>query len=299
MTHIKRGELKQNELLAPYTSWGVGGPAKQIFFPEDAKDLSLFLQSLPPNEPILWLGLGSNVLVRDEGFKGTVILTLGGLKHAEIIDEKESIIRVEAGMSCPTFARFCARESLTGVEFLAGVPGTIGGALRMNAGAFGGETWNYVVLVETIDRQGIIHTRKPEEFEVVYRAAKGRINEWFIAAHFKLIPGDKETSLEKIRTLLEKRAATQPTGQPSCGSVFRNPEGDYAARLIETAGLKGVRIGQALVSPKHANFIINEGNASARDIEALIHHVAEQVAACHGVYLHREVHIVGTNGIVE
>lgn len=299
MTQIKRGELKQNELLAPYTSWGVGGPAKQIFFPEDAEDLSYFLQNLPPNEPILWLGLGSNVLVRDEGFKGTVILTLGGLKNAEIIDQIQLIVRAEAGMPCPTFARFCARESLTGVEFLAGVPGTIGGALRMNAGAFGGETWEHVVLVETIDRQGTIHKRQPNEFEIAYRSVKGPANEWFIAGHFKLTPGDKDTSLEKIRALLDKRATTQPTGQPSCGSVFRNPEGDYAARLIETAGLKGARIGQALVSPKHANFIINEGNASARDIEALIHHVAEQVAACHGVYLHREVHIVGTNGIIE
>lgn len=299
MTHIQRGELKHNEPLAPYTSWCVGGPAKQIFFPENAQDLALFLQNLPTNERVLWLGLGSNVLVRDEGFNGTVILTMGGLKHAEIIDEKAHIVRVEAGMSCPTFARFCARASLTGAEFLAGVPGTIGGALRMNAGAFGGETWNHVLLVETIDRQGHLHLRKPNEFKVSYRSVKGQSNEWFIAGHFQLTPGDKDTSLEQIRQLLDKRAATQPTGQPSCGSVFRNPDGDYAARLIETAGLKGVRIGQALVSPKHANFIINEGNASARDIEALIHHVAEQVAECHGVYLHREVHIVGTDGIVE
>lgn len=291
MTENWRGRERYDISLAPYTSWQVGGPARRLYEPVDQLDLSHYLKQLPADEPILWLGLGSNTLIRDGGFPGTVILTLGALK--EISPVSEDVVRAEVGVASPTLARHMARMGLVGLEFLAGVPGTIGGALRMNAGAFGGETWNHVVLVETVDRQGNIHYRKPEEFHVRYRHVQGPGEEWFIAGHFKADLGDKQVSLGKIKGLLEARASSQPTGQPSCGSVFRNPPGDYAGRLIESTGLKGLKEGGAYVSEKHANFIINDGNATAKQIETLIESVAQRVYEKHGVHLEREVLIVG------
>ena len=206
----------------------------------------------------------------------------------------DGLIRVEAGVSCATMARFSARNALAGCEFLAGIPGTMGGALRMNAGCSGGETWQSVVEVETIDRSGVRRLRKPEEFEVSYRHVKGPENEWFIAGTFKLAPGDKEKSLQLIRDLLERRANTQPTSEYNCGSVFRNPPDNFAARLIEGCGLKGKQVGGAVVSVKHANFIINhEGSAKASDIETLIELVRETVSQKTSVSLVHEVHILG------
>lgn len=286
-----RGSLKLNESMARHTSWRVGGPAERYFEPADLDDLAEFLSQQEKNEALMWLGLGSNLLVRDGGIRGTVIITSGLLNEIELLDE--GLVRVEAGVACAKAARFCARQQLIGVEFLAGIPGTMGGALAMNAGAFGGETWQHVAAVETIDRYGKQHLRHPEEFEVAYRRVKGVPGEWFVAAHLRLHQGDSETATTRIRELLDKRNASQPIGLPSCGSVFRNPEGDHAARLIEVSGLKGSCIGGACVSEKHANFIINTGNATASDIEVLIEKVAAEVESQHGVQLIREVHIVG------
>ena len=203
-------------------------------------------------------------------------------------------IKVEAGVSCASMARFSARNNLSGGEFWAGIPGTMGGALRMNAGCHGGETWQLITEVETINRHGEIRVRKPEEFEVGYRHVSGLGDEWFVSATFKLTPGNKETSLQTIKDLLAHRANTQPTNEYNCGSVFRNPPGNFAARLIESCGLKGTSIGGAVVSQKHANFIINhQGDASASDIEALIHLVQTKVQEQTNIKLIHEVHIIG------
>ncbi|MBI5041137.1 MAG: UDP-N-acetylmuramate dehydrogenase [Gammaproteobacteria bacterium] len=288
-----RGELLANEALARHTSWRVGGPARQFYTPADLDDLANFLAGLPADEELLWLGLGSNLLVRDGGFPGTVVATFGGMNDLRMLDEHT--LRAEAGVTCAKVARFMSKQGLTGGEFLAGIPGSMGGALAMNAGAFGGETWQYVVAVETIDRHGERRLRQPSEYEIGYRHVRGPADEWFIAARLRFAPGDTAAAQARIKALLERRGATQPTNQPSCGSVFRNPPGDHAARLIEICGLKGRCIGQACVSEKHANFIINTGGARAADIEALIAQVRDTVAAQQGVRLETEVRIVGVS----
>jgi len=286
-----QGQLRFNEPMDRHTSWRVGGKAKRFYQPKDADDLAVFLNQLMEDEQIFWIGLGSNLLVREGGIDGTVICTSGVLNGIEQLDAR--IVRAEAGVACAKVARYCARLGLTGAEFMVGIPGTMGGALSMNAGAFGGETWTLVKAVETINRHGQRFLRKPAEFEVEYRQVRGVAGEWFIAAHLELTTGNSEQSSALIKELLEKRNVTQPTGQPSGGSTFRNPPGDYAGRLIEACGLKGYCIGGACISDKHANFIINTGKASAADIEALIIHVVDTVEKAQGVKLQPEVHIVG------
>jgi UDP-N-acetylmuramate dehydrogenase len=276
--------------MAKHSSWHAGGSADLCFTPRDAQDLASFVRQLPPEVPLLWVGLGSNLLVRDGGFRGAVVLTLGALGAMHRLSAQR--LYVEAGVPCASVARQCVKWGLGPSEFLAGIPGTMGGALAMNAGAWGGETWKHVVEVDTLDRQGGRHTRLASEFEVGYRHVKGPPDEWFLAARleFERKPGVNEAS---IKNLLELRKQTQPIGAWSCGSVFTNPPGDHAARLIDTAGLKGFRIGDASVSEKHANFIINHGRASATDIEALILHIQKIVATVHQVTLRPEVRIVG------
>ncbi len=286
-----RGTLRRDEPMARHTSWRTGGTARCFYEPADIADLSAFLRRLPPDEPVFWIGLGSNLLVRDGGLPGTVIATAARLKRLE--RDGPERVRAEAGVPCAVFARFCARHGLLGAEFLAGIPGTMGGALAMNAGAFGGETWEWVAAVETVDRHGEVRVRSPRDFRVGYRSVAGPQGEWFLAAHLRLAPGEARAGSTRIRELLARRGAAQPTGQASCGSVFRNPPGDHAARLIEAAGLKGTCVGGACVSVEHANFIVNTGNAGAADIEALIRHVADTVARTQGVSLELEVRVVG------
>lgn len=286
------GQLLLKERLADYTTWRVGGVAKALYKPAGIPDLSNFLKQLDAKEPLIWLGLGSNSLIKDDGFSGTVILTQGCLNGLDLVGD--DLIRVEAGVSCAKMARFCARNNLGGGEFWAGIPGTMGGALRMNAGCFNGETWQCVVEVETMTRTGEIRRRLPSEFNISYRHVSGLNDEWFIAATCRLIPGDKDKSLQLIKDLLAHRAATQPTNEYNCGSVFRNPPQNYAAKLIESCGLKGKRFGGAVVSEKHANFIINhDGTASANDIESLIQFVQKKVHEQTAIELIREVHIIG------
>ena len=286
-----RGEMRYDEPLARHTTWRVGGPADRFYRPADSEDLVAFLQQLPVDEPLFWLGLGSNLLVRDGGLRGTVIATQGCME--EISLETDQVLRVEAGAACAKVSRFAARSGLCGAEFLAGIPGTMGGALAMNAGAFGGETWERVIKVETVDRKGMVREREPGDFEIAYRHVVAPVGEWYLAAYLQLEKGDVESGQEKIRQLLQRRSETQPTGLPSCGSVFRNPPGDYAARLIESVGLKQFCIGGACVSEKHANFIINTGEAKASEIEALIREVQTRVSEKTGINLQTEVHIVG------
>jgi UDP-N-acetylmuramate dehydrogenase len=276
--------------MAKYTSWHAGGCADFFFTPRDIMDLASFVRQLPAEVPLLWIGLGSNLLVRDGGIRGAVVATHGALGALE--RNSATRIRAEAGVPCARIARQCVKWGLGPAEFLAGIPGTLGGALAMNAGAWGEETWPHVTEVETLDRRGARHTRTPADYKIGYRQVIGPENEWFIGARleFERRPG---VNGDAIRELLDKRRATQPIGEWSCGSVFTNPPHHHAAQLIESAGLKGFRIGDASVSEKHANFIINHGNARAADIEAVIRHVQATVAAAHGVDLHTEVRIVG------
>jgi UDP-N-acetylmuramate dehydrogenase len=292
-----KGILLEHEPMSRHTSWRVGGIADRFYRPADINDLAEYLKHLDSGEPIFWLGLGSNLLVNDGGIRGTVICTSGVINKIKSLDETH--IYVEAGVPSPKLAKFSARLGLTGAEFLSGIPGTFGGALKMNAGAVGGETWDIVESIETIDAQGKIHKRTVEDFNISYRHVEKKnktaseAEEWFVSAVVKLVIGNKEESLQKIKNHLNRRGATQPTQQPNAGSVFRNPEGDYAARLIESSGLKDFCIGGACVSEKHANFIINTGTATAKDIAALIKTVHEKVLQQHGVDLIREVQIVG------
>jgi UDP-N-acetylmuramate dehydrogenase len=283
--------VRRDEPMSRHTSWHVGGPAEVFFNPRDRAELAAFLRSLADDVPIHWVGFGSNLLVRDGGLKGVVISTHGTLDRLDRLDQTS--VYGEAGLACARIAKQCVKWGLGPAEFFAGIPGTLGGALAMNAGAFGGETWRHVVEVETIDRHGQEHARPASEFKISYRqvTAPAR-DEWFVAARlaFERTPGANDAG---VRELLERRKASQPIGEWSCGSVFTNPPGDHAARLIDTAGLKGLRIGDASVSQKHANFIINHGQATAADLERLIQHVRETVERVHGVSLHPEVRVVG------
>lgn len=286
-----RGQLLKKEPLIKYTSWRSGGMADYLYMPADLEDLSHFLRQLPKNIPLTYLGLGSNTLVRDGGIEGVVVITQGVLNKLTQLNFQE--IRAEAGVASAQLARYTARLGLAGLEFMAGIPGTVGGALAMNAGCFGGETWRFVYSVETINREGEIQQRPLADFEVSYRQVLRPQNEWFVAGHFSLLPGDKEKSLQAIRILLERRSNTQPTGTANCGSVFRNPPNNFAGRLIEQCGLKGKWLGGARVSEKHANFIINESHATSADIEHLIALIESMVEKQTGIKLIREVCIIG------
>ena len=286
-----RGTLRLDEPMAAHVSWRAGGVAERCYVPADLADLELFLSTC--DGAVYFVGLGSNLLVRDGGLRGTVILLHGALNHIKLTPQ--GLIYAEAGVSSPKVASFAARHDLEGAEFLSGIPGTVGGALAMNAGCYGMETWACVRKVLTIDGRGKLHERSPEDYEIGYRhvALRETSEEWFVAAWFDFTPGDGKAAKKKAKEWLAKRMATQPLTQPNAGSVFRNPAGDYAARLIEADGLKGLTIGGAQVSEKHANFIVNLGNACAADIENLIETVQARVKETHGVELVREVKIIG------
>jgi UDP-N-acetylmuramate dehydrogenase len=291
-----RGRLLENEPMARHVSWRAGGRAARAYVPADLADLQAFLRTLPDGEPVCFVGLGSNLLVRDGGFHGTVVLmhnTRG------VIRLDDDLVFAEAGAASPKVARFAATHGLEGAEFLAGVPGTIGGALAMNAGCYGAETWQFVERADTVDRHGAAHARTAREFEIGYRHValkRGALgtDEWFTGAWFRFPRGDGARARERIKALLDKRIATQPLNLPNAGSVFRNPPDDHAARLVEACGLKGYAIGHARISEKHANFIVNpSGKASAADIEALIEHARAAVLKRFGIALVPEVRMVG------
>jgi UDP-N-acetylmuramate dehydrogenase len=294
MSEPLRGQLKANEPMAAHVSWRAGGTVACAYFPADLADLSEFLRRLRPDEPLMCVGLGSNLLVRDGGFDGTMVFTHGVLNVLR--QEEDGSLYVEAGVASPKIARFAANLDLVGAEFLAGIPGTFGGALAMNAGCYGGQTWAYVERVLMLTRQGELIERRPEDFVVGYRhvGLKEATDEIFAAAWLRLPVGDGEAARARIAELLEKRLASQPLDLPNAGSVFRNPSGDHAARLIEAAGWKGQSEGGARVSEKHANFIVNPGGAaSAAAIESLIGRIQVDVMEKFGVSLVREVRIVG------
>ena len=267
-----RGELLHAEPMSRYTSWRAGGVADRAYVPADLSDLAHFMRTLPKDEQLYTLGLGSNLLVRDGGIRGTVVLLHRALNSLRLvaIPQGGGAIYAEAGVAAPKVAKFAAKHSLDGAEFMAGIPGTVGGALAMNAGCYGTETWDFVVSVTTIDRTGVVRERGREDFEIAYRhirlkqqlrqleheetRAAGRpallfdepSEEWFVAAHFGFPMGGTNASEQKIKELLNRRLATQPLSQPNAGSVFRNPEGHHAARLIEACGLKGYAMFRSL-----------------------------------------------------
>ncbi len=304
-----RGELRSDEPMAKHVSWRAGGRVRRAYLPADLDDLALFLRGLPGNEPVYLVGLGSNLLVRDGGLDATVIFTHRALRDAAVsLDAEGGEITAGAGVACPKLARMAALSELAGAEFLAGIPGTLGGALAMNAGCYGGETWNLVKTVHTIDRTGTLRERTPGHYTIGYRSVERRCRqlssvpgeerrggreEWFVGATLRLLRGNGAESRATIKSLLAKRIASQPLGEPNAGSVFRNPPKDHAARLIEAAGLKGHRIGGAAISAKHANFIVNLGGATAADIEALIAIAQDTVRDRFGMALEREVRVIG------
>ncbi len=294
-----RGKLMRNASLARHTSWRAGGRADVLYVPADRDDLAALLRQMPPEQPVTVLGLGSNTLVRDGGVRGTVVLmhNPGG-----VLAVADGLIYVEAGVASPKLARFAALHHCAEAEFLAGIPGTVGGALAMNAGCYGGETWRQVARVEVLTRAGMFEVRTSAAFAIGYRSvhlADGSpLDGIFTAAWFRFPPGDVNAARQRIRELLARRIATQPLELPNAGSVFRNPPDDFAARLIEACGLKGASIGGARVSEEHANFIVNPGrDAKAADIEALIGHVHDVVLARTGVDLEREVRIIGSEAL--
>ncbi len=287
-----RGRLLYDEPMLQHTSWRVGGPADLYFVPADLGDLVDFLRLRREKEwPVTWIGLGSNTLVRDGGIRGIVIATHKSLDEIELRDDRT--VYAQVGVPCAKIARLTAKRGLAGAEFFAGIPGTLGGALAMNAGAYGCTTWEVVQHVETIDADGGIHRRRAKDFEIGYRSVRSPREEWFVTAVLALKAGDAVRSQNQIREFLGSRARTQPIQMPNAGSVFTNPPNDHAARLIESAGLKGTCVGGAYVSEKHANFIVNRGGATAADIEALIGQVENRVQEMHGVSLKREVRILG------
>jgi UDP-N-acetylmuramate dehydrogenase len=285
-----RGKLLFDEPMSKHTSWRLGGPADRYYVPLDLKDLQVFLAELDDAIELLWVGLGSNLLVRDGGIRGQVVAPLNALNEIHLQDDGS--VYVECGISCARLAKFCQKNGFAGGDFFAGIPGTVGGALAMNAGAFGGETWAVVEQVIMIDRHGNLIRRGLQDFDIGYRHVELPAQEWFVAAVFHF---DRRASGEvsNIRQLLRQRNATQPIGQPSCGSVFKNPPGKHAAQLIEAAGLKGFCLGSACVSDKHANFIISSEATTSSDVEALIEHVHQTVARQFDVKLETEVRIVG------
>ncbi|MDO9053314.1 MAG: UDP-N-acetylmuramate dehydrogenase [Gallionella sp.] len=312
-----RGELRFDEPMRKHTSWRAGGAAQRVYQAADLEDLQHFLHHLPAQEPLIAVGLGSNLLVRDGGVRGTVLLMHGALSGLSL--QADGSIYAQSGVPGAKLARFAALHGYRGAEFFAGIPGTMGGMLAMNAGCYGGETWQHVTRVQVLTRSGELLERTPTEYEVGYRSviriedrglrieecgacegfAQSSIlnpdssEEFFVAAWLKFEAGDGGVARQEIKSLLSKRISSQPLNLPNAGSVFRNPPGDFAARLIEQCGLKGRKIGGAQVSEKHANFIVNIGDATAADIENLIKEVRAIVAAQTGVDLHPEVKIIG------
>jgi UDP-N-acetylmuramate dehydrogenase len=306
-----RGEMLLDEPMSRHVSWRAGGKAARVYQPADLADLQAFLRQTPASEPLLAVGLGSNLLVRDGGFRGTVLLLVGALAELRMEDglispqgggrgckaaeAATTTLYAQAGVAGAKLARFAATNNLCGAEFFVGIPGTLGGMLAMNAGCYGSETWQKVVRVQVLTRSGELLERTPQEYDIGYRhvALHKASDEFFVGAWLKLEAGDVEKARQDIKELMEKRSASQPLQLPNAGSVFRNPPGNHAAKLIEGCGLKGRRIGGAEVSQKHANFIVNVGGATAADIEGLIEEVQATVLRQTGIELHPEVRIVG------
>lgn len=301
-----RGKLLQNHSLAKYTSWKIGGAADYFYQPADLQDLQVFLQKTP-TLPLTILGAGTNVLISDDGLRGTVIylrncLKQIGLDLADCAAPRQALseqitLRVEAGVGLSLLLKHCIDLGAIDAIFMSGIPGTVGGALAMNAGANGGSIWQYIKAVEVINQYGQIVTKDVKEFNASYRHIDGlENNTWFVAAYLNFNTTKDQNKIgqakQTIINYLQKRKDTQPLDLPNCGSVFRNPPNDYAARLIEASGFKGRQIGGAQISPKHANFIVNQGDAIACDVLQLMQGVMIKVKQDHNIELIPEVRII-------
>ncbi len=288
---MEKNTIHNNVELKSFNSWKVGGKAEHFLICDDKSILTSLMQTKKIKLPITFVGLGSNLLVRDGGVKGTVIVMHGGLKK---INNDDGLIYSEAGVSCSKLSKFSARQGITNAAFFSGIPGTVGGALAMNAGCYGSEVWDYVQKVLMINLNGDQVERNKLDFKISYREVTNiNRDEFFLAAWFKFPKGDKEEAEKKIRELLAHRKKTQPLNWPTAGSTFRNPDGNFAAKLIEDCDLKGYKIGGAQISDKHANFIINLGSASALDIENIIIYIQKDVFEKKNIQLKREIKIIG------
>ena len=284
-----KGRLRENVSLKDYNTWKIGGKAEYFYEPSDIKDLKLFLELLQ-NTPVTFLGNGSNVLIRDGGISGCVMCLKNTLNNYFIKDEEYIF---EAGLSCMKMAQITAKENYEGLEHLCGIPGSLGGALAMNAGCYGGNIWDHVSTVSLINNDGEIINKNKNDFIIGYRNTSLEENNFFISAVFKLKKNKLKNSLEKIKEFLQDRRSKQPTGLLSCGSVFKNPKNLYAAKLIESIGLKGYKIGGACISEKHANFIISDKSTKSIDIEKLINFTQKEVFKKKEVILETEVKFIG------
>jgi len=279
-----------NESMAKHTSWGIGGCADLFYSPKSREDLVSFLSSIDPNLPITWIGKGTNILIRDGGIRGVVISTKSFLK--EIEKTSKYLYKVEAGVACVELALFCQKNGIGPAAFFSGIPGSIGGALTMNAGSFGMETWDLVKEVEVINETGDISFLEKESFDIAYRTVTFPFRLWFLSCSMSL-SSDEQTTKDNLIELRNQRIKTQPLSEDTCGSVFKNPPGNFAGALIEGSGLKGFKIGSASISEKHANFIVNQGGATAGDIENLINHTRQVVKKNYDIDLQPEVRIMG------
>ncbi len=285
-----KGNLRKGVSLKDYNTWKVGGSAEYFFEPEDLEDLKIFL-NLIYGEKVTFLGNGSNVLIRDNGIEGYVVCLKKSLNNHHINSENRFIF--EAGLSCMKIAQISAKQNYTGLEFLCGVPGTLGGALKMNAGCYGGNIWDNIYDVTLINKKGDLIKKEKHDFKISYRNVDIDENNFFVSASFNLKKNKMNNSLKIIKDFLKDRRNNQPTGLPSCGSVFKNPENLHAAKILDSLGLKGFRVGGAYVSEKHANFIIAEKSAKSKDIEKLISFIQKKVYKDKKIALETEVKFIG------
>jgi len=283
------GVWREHEPMASHTTLAVGGPARWFFRPADRAALILAMQVCPADVVILPLGRGSNMLVPDTGFDGFVI----DLSELNKVRFDACNVSVEAGVRMSGFARQCANQGLTGCEFMATVPGDIGGGVAMNAGCFSQQVSDSLCAISVVLRDGSIIDMDKSNLNMAYRHTELPTGSLVLSATFTLQTDSPEEIRERMRSMRSRRSSTQPLTQPNCGSVFKNPDGDHAARLIEAAGMKGFQIGGARISEQHANFIVNEGEASSADIVALIQRAQAAVKQNSGIELEPEVRMVG------
>lgn len=292
------GKWEENVAMSAYASYRAGGIAKYVYCPFNLQDLSRCLSQIPLTIPVIFLGKSTNLLVSDLGFDGVIILLAEMCRQNRtecFFEVKDTLLHVSAAISCPKVAQIAVSSDLVGLEFFAGIPGSIGGALTMNAGSAGASTWDHIEKVHMINRSGECFEKTPDDFDIGYRKVAAKFSEpaWFVGAEFRLSRGDIAAAKAKIEEILSWRKSHQPLALPSAGSVFKNPEGDTAGRLIDSCGLKGFHVGDAEVSERHANFIVNKGNATATDIVNLIRHVRAVVYEKTGIHLEPEVKLVG------
>ncbi|WP_457797334.1 UDP-N-acetylmuramate dehydrogenase [Methylocystis sp. S23] len=287
-----RGKLSGNEPLAPYTWFRVGGPAQLLFMPADEADLAYFLARLPKEIPVTVVGLGSNLIVRDGGVGG-VVIRLSAKGFGEIAVEDDCRLRVGAAVPDVKAARAAADAGIDGLSFFRGIPGAIGGALRMNAGAHGGETKDALIEARGVDRAGNVRVFSNADMGYTYRHCSAPEDVIFTSALFQGRPGDREAILAEMDRITQAREASQPIKEKTGGSTFKNPDGHKAWQLIDAAGCRGLVVGDAQVSEMHCNFLINRGGATAADIENLGEEVRRRVKERSGVELHWEIKRIG------